>query len=678
KNELNDSIKKIKLDEAHLKTKITKSQSDIKTLNDKLHECQVLSQKTTNDSEKFKEGIINLKSKKENVESLNKQYQFIKLEIDNLQKAINDLENKQLPSIFEKEFKDYKESITELDTIKENITKQNEKLKKLNQEIQAQKELSQDIEEFVTRGAELADKAQSSVCPLCNYDYKSYNELTAKISNNKFLSQKQSELLKSRSGIEAVLNDLNQSLSEKISAIQSSLQKSLDAKNKKQNSILEKLSENNEAIKNIEAEIKTYQDELNKLNTILNGSTFESYKQDVSESIKGFEKSVSTNNDSLNKIQEDLNNKHSDIKGFENNLEVLKNTLTELKSDKAYNSIVDYFKKEFIDTKPNLELLKQKQTEVSENIQQLSSSIQDISNKVKDLEKDLTNTNEELINKELSELNQEIQILQRNITGFERFLNTEVGLTIEEDNKEKLKAELEKNKRTFIDKIEKAEQKTLKFKLLKELKQNVEPFLKYQKAKKEEAEIIKQKKFLEENVKPLLEQERLKVSDYLDNQISSFFYEDLINDLYKRIDPHPDYKRLKFICDFKDDKPKLNVCLYKDDSDEDPIIPNLYFSTAQLNILSLSIFLAKALNAKDDEGNPIESIFIDDPIQSMDSINILSTIDLFRGIVVNQKKQIILSTHDENFHNLLKKKMPSGLFKSKFMELETFGKVKLE
>lgn len=102
----------------------------------------------------------------------------------------------------------------------------------------------------------------------------------------------------------------------------------------------------------------------------------------------------------------------------------------------------------------------------------------------------------------------------------------------------------------------------------------------------------------------------------------------------------------------------------------------MYFSTAQLNILSLSIFLAKALNAKDDKRIPIECIFIDDPIQSMDSINILSTIDLLRSIVVNHKKQIILSTHDENFHNLLKKKMPSNLFNSKFMELETFGKVK--
>ena len=60
----------------------------------------------------------------------------------------------------------------------------------------------------------------------------------------------------------------------------------------------------------------------------------------------------------------------------------------------------------------------------------------------------------------------------------------------------------------------------------------------------------------------------------------------------------------------------------------------------------------------------------------MDSVNVLSTIDLFRSIVVNEGKQIILSTHDENFHNLLMKKMPPNLFDSKFLELEAFGKLR--
>ncbi len=71
-----------------------------------------------------------------------------------------------------------------------------------------------------------------------------------------------------------------------------------------------------------------------------------------------------------------------------------------------------------------------------------------------------------------------------------------------------------------------------------------------------------------------------------------------------------------------------------------------------------------------------QCIFIDDPIQSMDSINVLSTIDLLRSLVVNEGKQIILSTHDQNFHNLLKMKIPDNLFESRFLELESFGKVK--
>ena len=45
---------------------------------------------------------------------------------------------------------------------------------------------------------------------------------------------------------------------------------------------------------------------------------------------------------------------------------------------------------------------------------------------------------------------------------------------------------------------------------------------------------------------------------------------------------------------------------------------------------------------------------------------------------MNLGKQVILSTHDENFHNLLKKKMPPELFNSKYIELETFGKVKID
>ena len=92
----------------------------------------------------------------------------------------------------------------------------------------------------------------------------------------------------------------------------------------------------------------------------------------------------------------------------------------------------------------------------------------------------------------------------------------------------------------------------------------------------------------------------------------------------------------------------------------------------------MSIFLAKALNTKDYDGNDTHCIFIDDPVQSMDSINVLSVIDLFRNIAFKFDKQLIISTHDENFHGLLKKKIPPHLFKSKFLKLESFGKVAID
>ena len=172
------------------------------------------------------------------------------------------------------------------------------------------------------------------------------------------------------------------------------------------------------------------------------------------------------------------------------------------------------------------------------------------------------------------------------------------------------------------------------------------------------------------NFSKLIEKEIDKTKNYLNNKVKDFLYEDLLQKIYQRIDPHPNFKSVRFELNLDGEVPTLDV-FTKRLNDDEIIIPNLYFSTAQINVLSLSIFLASALNSKE-----YDCIFIDDPVQSMDSINVLSTIDLLRSIAFGLKKQIILSTHDENFHNLLKKKMPPDSFKSKFIELESFGKVK--
>jgi exonuclease SbcC len=182
------------------------------------------------------------------------------------------------------------------------------------------------------------------------------------------------------------------------------------------------------------------------------------------------------------------------------------------------------------------------------------------------------------------------------------------------------------------------------------------------------------KKILEHQlVDSKLSADRELVFAELRERIGSFFFSDLINAIYSKIDPHPSFKEVDFIPDFDSAQPGLNIVI-KDDFGG-VISPILYFSAAQLNILSLSVFLANALHAKDDKGNSLDAILIDDPIQSMDSINVLAVIDLLRNISLRFDKQIIISTHDENFFDLLKLKIPTEVFGSKFLQLESFGVV---
>ncbi|EMO2485274.1 AAA family ATPase [Citrobacter freundii] len=238
---------------------------------------------------------------------------------------------------------------------------------------------------------------------------------------------------------------------------------------------------------------------------------------------------------------------------------------------------------------------------------------------------------------------------------------------------------LEKVKELIAAKVQDCHLRTKEFdrlsnniNLLIELMSSFKPYIKHTALQKDlmaEEMLIKER----ERVDTTLTAERDAVVDSLKLLINNFFYEDLINSIYKKIDPHPAFKKVEFKADFDSDKPGLNIVV----SDEvgEQISPILYFSAAQTNILSLSVFLASALHAKDDEGNPINVVMIDDPIQSMDSINILSTIDLLRSICVQFDKQIIISTHDENFFALLQRKIPAQIFGSKFLQLEKFGVV---
>jgi len=253
---------------------------------------------------------------------------------------------------------------------------------------------------------------------------------------------------------------------------------------------------------------------------------------------------------------------------------------------------------------------------------------------------------------------------------FVQFAGRALGVEIREMQRENLSKVIEGRKITTKDRINSQRKLSDELMILNRYCENIMDFLQSQRLKAELQAKEDEYRFLVTTVKPRLENELTKTKNFLTSKIKEFFYIDQINDIYRKIDPHPDFRSVRFNADFDSESPRLDIFVINSENTE-ALIPNLYFSTAQINILSLSIFLASALNSKD-----YKCIFVDDPIQSLDSINVLSTIDLIRSIVVNGDWQIILSTHDRNFYDVLRKKIPPNLFSSRFLELESFGKVK--
>ena len=138
-----------------------------------------------------------------------------------------------------------------------------------------------------------------------------------------------------------------------------------------------------------------------------------------------------------------------------------------------------------------------------------------------------------------------------------------------------------------------------------------------------------------------------KVAKNIQNDMLKKYIENnrMINVVYGFINPHPFFRTIKI----DNGKSEMNI---KSTEREDVFLDHV-FSEAQMKVLSLSIFLGLNLSVKNSR---FEQIYIDDPVQSMDDINMVSFIDFLRAIRAskNINKNFIIGTHDDNFSKLLK------------------------
>jgi DNA repair protein SbcC/Rad50 len=578
------------------------------------------------------------------------------------------------------EFKDNKELITSIIALEDKINLAKEGIITINEKIVMQNELNNELKDFVSKGLEIVSKNNSSDCPLCNHTYESFNELSTKITENKLLGKIVKESLESKLKLENEINKFLEDISKSKSILKEYLKKVIEPFEK------DKLKNENELIKLTELKDEKIQELIKSENEVTEINHFfentinaKEFEEKISEEVTVSEKEIAEINNVSIKNKTAINENHNLIKSANANKELVLKSIAELKSVKEYNEVISFYSTTLKTNEINLVLLEKTiensngyldkfKNEIEENLKALS----ELNSKL------LTNTltKEEAI-KEVEEVENAITLIRKIIQNFEQYIKTEFKIDLVSLDKNQVDIEFEKIKNIEKENLQLLSNINENYMIIDKLKDDCLKVTEAEKNQKEIKELSNEIGKLK-IVKEKLNNEKINLKKYLEKTINGFFYKDLINKIYSKIDPHPDYSEIEFKCDFADKNPRLQIYTIKYiQGKRVESIPSLYFSTAQINILSLSIFLARALKTKNPQsGNSVDCIFIDDPIQSMDSINILSFIDLFRSMILFLGKQLIVSTHEENFHLLLQKKIPVELFNSKYIEFETFGRLK--
>jgi hypothetical protein len=128
--------------------------------------------------------------------------------------------------------------------------------------------------------------------------------------------------------------------------------------------------------------------------------------------------------------------------------------------------------------------------------------------------------------------------------------------------------------------------------------------------------------------------------------------EPLVERIYARMDPHPAFTDVSLGTSYKGGHGRIRPLVTDPSSGLKDRDPYTLFSSSQLNALAVSLFLGLNLGTREA---PLKSVMLDDPLQSLDDVNLLGLVDTLRR--TKALRQLVVSTHDRRFTNLLQRKL---------------------
>ena len=151
----------------------------------------------------------------------------------------------------------------------------------------------------------------------------------------------------------------------------------------------------------------------------------------------------------------------------------------------------------------------------------------------------------------------------------------------------------------------------------------------------------------------------------------------LLQQIYSTADPRPSFRVARLVSRMRQGRGRIFPFVadpeLKPDEDAEHLLehPVAVLSSSQMNVLAVSMFFTLNLGLPK---LPLRTAILDDPLQSLDDLNLLGFVDLLRRI--RDRRQLLISTHDSRFAALLERKLRpvTEIQRTVVIELEGWGR----
>lgn len=627
-------IDELRKEEGELNKKIQKSLEDLSLYNGKLKEA--------------KEGIEKIRRKK--LGTIDQVLAVYMKEGGTISESTPDLEDKRKKLVEHlKSYLSCKDEINETDY-----------------NISVEEKLEEEIRSIVMDAREIITNQKLKKCPICNTEYQNYQELLEKTCHTESvkgeaLKEERKRLVckleEIESQIEFTIQEYNNVLKGEMAQKQEQQMKIVDDSlqiEKQQNEILNQIEEKQNQIDYIQKK-----DQQQGIYVVYTVEGIENWKSLWITQKRTEVLQVQTK---LEKTTEQLEKYHNKQKKLQEELKKMEQFLEDYEQE-AGDSIGTVKHLQKIIESQSYEEIEKKFLELEREKNEIKILQEDLREKLKYYQ-DIIVSGEENYKEELNDLHMKIKALSGEAQETKIHIQNIIPeVTVDNIEKYCKKEEITLKEQYFNAKIKHISDILEILSLLKynnEVKSYFSDWKQFMEELRMKFKEYEEKECEKNELNAKYDKAKLDIQ----SEMQEFLKEFQVNDIYRKLEPHDELKDLVSEFDFTDDgKPELEFHVADESGKTYP--PEWYFSTAQLNAVAFSIFLGRALQARDV---PIKSILIDDPIGHFDDMNIVGFVDLLRNILENTDRQLIISTHEERVFGLIQRKIPKDEYPVKYID----------